>query len=176
MRLVPIFLAFWAPLAAVAGSDPQAESFANIYASVCLKHLDNLDVVAQKLSAVPALPADKASKFLNGAPGRAWPVPDKHGTFVVAIPSGRNVCSVYAQRLSADSANALFVQLVQAAPPPLKARRLRDDVQPHRSGIRRSVAYEWFVDGKQKRLQFLLTTSTAADADVQGLATASAGQ
>lgn len=72
----------------------QANSFANIYASLCMKNLTNLEGLREKLKPMPKLPAEKATHFLAGNPGDAWPVPDKHGTFVLALPSGKNLCAV----------------------------------------------------------------------------------
>ena len=46
--------------------EDQAKSFADIYASVCLKHLSNLETLREQLKPIPALPADKAAHFLAG--------------------------------------------------------------------------------------------------------------
>lgn len=166
----------WLPLVSFGSTDMQADSFANIYASTCLKHLSRLDELREKLKSVPALPPERAAKFLNGTQGKAWPVPDKHGTFVVAVPDGKNSCSVFARRVEASAAIERFDRLVKQAPSPLKTRLIQDQAGSVGSKARRTVAYEWFLDGAQRRMQFVLTTSTDANADIQGLATASLAQ
>ena len=87
-----------------AEGEDQANSFANIYASLCLKNLSNLEALREKLKPLPKLPPEKAAMFLAGRPGDAWPVPDKHGTFVLALPSGINFCAVHVHRASTEVA------------------------------------------------------------------------
>ena len=60
---------------AASEGENQASSFANIYASLCLKNLNNLDALREKLKPMPKLPKEKASHFLAGYAGDAWPVP-----------------------------------------------------------------------------------------------------
>ena len=92
-------LKFVAPIVILSlGSNPsnaatdggnQAKSSANIDASLCLKHLNNLDALREKLKPMPKLPLEKAAHFLAGIAGDTWPVPGKHGIFVLALPSGK---------------------------------------------------------------------------------------
>ncbi len=151
----------------------QADSFANIYATTCLKYLSKLDALRTKLAQVPSLPPEKASQFLKGQPGKAWPVPDKHGTFVLAIPDGQKFCAVYARRVGAPDAVAGFQRLVATAPAPLTARLVNQSkaVTP-KNGVASTMAYEWSVGGASPRLLFMLTTADSPTADIQGLATA----
>lgn len=172
MRILPTLalLATASPVLA----NPQADSFASIYASTCLKHLTNLDVLRAKLKDVPELPPEKAKPFLQGAAGNAWPVPDPHGLFVVALTKGLNTCSVFARRVDAQTAEELFLKIVQEAPPPFVSRLAGDRrSQDARNGNTRTVSYEWSVPQAQRKMLFMLTTATADSAEVQGLATAS---
>ena len=154
-------------------ADPQANSFTNIYANVCLKNLYKLDELRTKLKEVPALPAEKAEFFLQGKPGSAWPVPDKNGVFIVAIPDGQNFCTVYAQRVNAESAEQQFMRIVEAAPDPLTAQKTGDDRrQTPKNGPTRTVSYEWSTPKAPAKMLFTLTTATGENADLQGMASA----
>jgi hypothetical protein len=62
-------------------AENQATSFANIYISLCMKHLSNLEGLKAKLKDMPKLPPEKAAHFLGGNPGDVWPIADKHGIF-----------------------------------------------------------------------------------------------
>lgn len=157
-----------------ASATPQADSFANIYASICVKHLANLDELRAKLKDMPELPPEKAGRFLQGMDGNAWPVPDRNGVFVVALPKGKNLCSVFARRVDAQAAEERFVRLVQKAPAPLVSRLATDERgQSSRSGATKTVSYEWSAPQAKRKMLFMLTTSTGESADIQGLATAS---
>lgn len=59
------------------GTDPKAEFFAKLYASMCMKNLHNLEALRSQLikNNLPKLSPEKAALFLNGANGDAWPVP-----------------------------------------------------------------------------------------------------
>jgi hypothetical protein len=160
-----------------ANANPQADSFANIYSSICLKHLMNLDALRAKLKDIPELPKEKANLFLQGMDGSAWPVPDKHGVFVVALPTGKNMCSVFAHRVDAQAAEEKFVQLVKDAPAPLVSRLVDSKSGPKtRDGDTRTVSYSWGVPQAKRKMLFTLTTATGESANIQGLATASLGQ
>lgn len=157
-----------------AAATPAADSFANIYASTCLKHLANLDELRVQLKDLPELPPDKASRFLAGADGNAWPVPDRHGVFVVALLKGRNLCSVFARRVDAQAAEERFAALVRQAPRHLVSRLVNDvRGQSSRTGNTRTMSYEWSAPQANRKMLFMLTTSTGESADLQGLATAS---
>ncbi len=174
----PAYFVFFALVAShigafAAADDPQANSFINIYTSTCIKHLSNLDELRSKLHALPKLPPEKATAFLNGAPGNAWPVPDKFGTFVIAIPDNKNLCSVYARRLDSISAEERFAKIVSKSPAPLIARAVQDTrSSTQKNGQTHTVSYEWAVPNAQRKMLFTLTTANSESADIQGLATA----
>ncbi|MBP5988354.1 MAG: hypothetical protein KA538_14340 [Azonexus sp.] len=151
----------------------QANSFANIYASLCMKNLTNLEGLREKLKPMPKLPAEKATHFLAGNPGDAWPVPDKHGTFVLALPSGKNLCAVHVRRANTEAAKKLFAGLVANAPSPLVAKQVRNEqAQTSTNGQTQTVAYEWSVPNASRRMLFTLTTAASDTAQLQVLASA----
>jgi len=153
--------------------EDQANSFANIYASVCLKNLTNLDALREKLSPIPKLPPEKAAMFLAGNPGDAWPVPDKHGTFVLAIPSGKNFCAVHVRRASTEAAKKLFIGLVSNAPAPLIAKQLENEqTQTAANGQIQTTSYEWSGPNTTRKMLFTLTTASSDTAQVQVLGSA----
>jgi hypothetical protein len=123
---------------------------------------------------MPALSPEKAGRFLLGMDGNAWPVPDRNGVFVVALPKGKNLCSVFARRVDAQAAEDRFVRLVQKAPAPLVSRLVTDERgKSSRNGATKTIAYEWSVPQAKRKMLFMLTTATGESADIQGLATAS---
>ncbi|WP_156920025.1 NMCC_0638 family (lipo)protein [Comamonas composti] len=153
--------------------EDQANSFANIYASLCLKNLSSLDGLREKLKPMPKLPPEKAAIFLAGAPGEAWPVPDKFGTFVLALPSGKNLCAVHVRRANTEAAKKQFTGLVANAPSPLVARQIRNEqAQTAANGQTQTIAYEWSVPNTTKKMLFTLTTAPSESAQIQVLASA----
>lgn len=154
-------------------ADEQAQSFARIYMQLCLKNISDLEVIRKKLERVPQLPAEKAVYFLANHPGSAWPVPDKHGTFVVALPSGINFCSVFARKASAEAAIKLFTKLVATAPPPLTSKLVKNEErQTAQNGMTQTLSYEWAVPNATRTLLFTLTTATSESASIQVLGSA----
>lgn len=153
--------------------EDQANSFANIYASLCLKNLSNLDALREKLKPVPKLPPEKAAMFLSGLPGDAWPVPDKYGTFVLALPSGKNLCAVHGRRASTEVAKKLFTQVVAIAPSPLIAKQVQSEqAQTTANGQTETVSYEWGVPNATRKMLFTLTTASSDTAQLQVLGSA----
>lgn len=149
----------------------QAESFANIFATTCAKYASNLAALRTKLAPLPTMPADKANYFLQGQPGKAWPVPDPHGSFVVAIPDGQNLCAVYARRVGVPQTLAWFKKMATEAPVPMVARQVQDSKSASpQNGTAHTIAYEWAAPDSTKRVLYSLTTSASPTADLQGLA------
>ena len=172
IALILISLASNAATAATEGEN-QATSFANIYASLCLKHLNNLEALREKLKPMPKLPPEKASLFLAGDAGDAWPVPDKHGTFVLALPAGKNVCTVHVRRADTVAAKKQFENFVANAPSPLVAKQVRNDqTQTAVNGPTQTVAYEWSVPNSPRKMLFTLTTAPSEAAQLQVLGSA----
>lgn len=159
---------------AAADGENQANSFANIYASLCLKHLNNLDVLREMLKPMPKLPSEKTAYFLAGNDGDAWPVPDKYGTFVLALPAGKNLCAVYARRADTVTAEKLFLNLVANAPSPLVSKQVKNDhAQTAANGTTHTIAYEWSIPNARRKMLFILTTTPSESSQLQVLGTAS---
>ena len=154
-------------------SEDQANSFANIYASLCLKNLTNLEALREKLKPMPKLPPEIATMFLAGNPGDAWPVPDKHGTFVLALPSGMNFCAVHVLRANTEAAKKLFASLVANAPSPLIAKQVKNEqAQTAANGQTQTISYEWSVPNAARKMLFTLTTASSDTAQLQVLGSA----
>jgi len=146
----------------------QTESFINIYSSLCIKHVNDLDALRKKLSPLPKLPSDKASHFLSGNEGNAWPVPDKNGTFVVAIPTEKNICMVFARRADTESAEKKFKSLFSKATTPIESKLTRDEYkETDANGKTHTIAYEWAVPKALRGMLFTLTTASSENAKLQ---------
>ena len=154
-------------------SEKQAESFANIYSSTCLKNLTNLDKLRNKLKKMPKLPPEKSVGFLSGDSGEAWPVPDKYGLFVLAIPNDKDICMVYARRANTVKAEELFTTLVAKAPVPLVSKLIKDEnLKTKTNGENHTISYEWAIPNTSKRMLFTITTSNFDKAQLQVLGSA----
>ncbi|CAM3835278.1 hypothetical protein CCOS865_02501 [Pseudomonas reidholzensis] len=151
-------------------AEDQATAFAKIYAALCVQNVADLPALRDKLSAVPSLPPEKAAVFLAGNPGDAWPVPDKQGTFVLALPSNKNLCAVHARRASPEKAIKLFTGLVSNPPAPFSAVRVKDEQgEAGANGATHTVAYEWSVPDAKRKILFTLTTNASESAPLQAL-------
>ena len=124
--------------------DEQANSFAYLYSSLCLMNLASLDDLREKLKPVPKLPVEKAAFFLADEPGDAWPFPDGHGTFVLALLGGKSFCAVYARRANTETVIKLFTALVAQPPAPFTVKQLMNK-QAHTaaSWTTHTDSYEW---------------------------------
>ncbi len=159
-----------------AHADPAVDAFMNIYATVCMRNIHNYAELEKKLELIPKLPAEKAAPFLQGKEGSAWPVPDKRGLFVVAIPKSTNMCAVFARRLNANDARKSFTDIVSVAPTPMTALKKEEVNQAdEKNGDRQTLAYTWSIADHPRKIIFMLTTATAETADLQGMATVSFG-
>lgn len=158
----------------IKNADIQAQSFATMYTSLCIKHLTDLNGLSAKLKDMPKLPTEKASHFLAGHPGDAWPVPDSHGTFVVALPSDINLCAVHAHRANTVTAEQFFIQLAAYAPAPLLSKRVRDEyTETGPNGLTHTLSYEWSGPNATQKMLFTLTTASSDHAQLQVLGTVS---
>jgi hypothetical protein len=153
--------------------DDQANAFARIYASLCLKNLQNLEGLREKLKPMPALPPDKAALFLGGYQGDAWPVPDKYGTFVLALPRGKNFCAVHVRKADTETAARLFTAMVSNAPAPLTVNQVKNEQgKTAANGLTQTVSYEWSVPNATRKMLFTLTTASSESAQLQVLGSA----
>ncbi|MCH1783163.1 NMCC_0638 family (lipo)protein [Psychrobacter glaciei] len=151
----------------------QAETFQAIYASTCMQYLLKLDELRDKLKDLPQLTDVQAKQFLKGHSGSAWPVPDDHGTFVLTLLEEKNMCAVYANKANSQVVEKQFSNMFASAPSPLTSNERDNSKQTTISGERTTLSYEWAQQGAQRKMLFMLTTDSSADADVQALFTAS---
>lgn len=150
-----------------AGED-QAKSFANLYASLCLRNVANLDALREKQKSAPKLAPDKAATFLAGKPGDAWALDDKQGSFVLVLPGGRNLCAVHGRKANVEEATKLFKGLVANAPAPALARQVRNEQgQSAANGKTQTISYEWSDPKSTRKMLFTLTTAASSAAQVQ---------
>lgn len=151
----------------------QANVFANMYSKICLKNLSDLEALREKLKSAPKLPPEKATGFLAGHPGDAWPMPDKHGLFVLTLLSGKNFCAIHVRRANTEVAKKLFINIVATAPSPLVAKQvLNEQMHTSANGQIHTIAYEWSVPNAPRKMLFTLTTAPSSNAQLQVLGSA----
>lgn len=152
--------------------DKQAEAFARIYATFCIKHIHELEKLRNRMAFSPQIPADKAKGFLQGQPGEAWLVPEPSGQFVIAMPKEKNVCMVYGRRAGPQQVEKIFTAMANAAPSPLIVKKLKDETRKLGNGPVHTISYEWTMPGAGRKTNLTLSTSSSDDAPLQALATA----
>jgi hypothetical protein len=165
---VLIILSLASKVCLASEADDQANAFTEIYLSTCMKHLSQLDTLRTALKRVPALPPEKAAYFLSDKPGDAWSVPDKRGTFVLALPSDKNFCSVYGRKANTETAKKLFLALITNPPAPLTAKLVREEQkQSPLNGPTQTIAYEWSVPNAARKMMFIFSMAPSESAQVQ---------
>ncbi len=174
LAIVTVMLCFVSSISAAATTaEDQANSFIRLYSTLCLKHVNNLEALRDKLRPMPKLPPEKAEHFLAGRAGDVWPVPDKSGTFVLALLKGKSFCAVYARRADTDAAEQRFSAIVATAPSPLVAKQVTNEhVQTSANGQTHTVSYEWSIPNAHRKMLFTLTTASSATAQIQALGSA----
>ena len=92
-------------------------------------------------------------------------MPDKFGTFVLALPSHQVFCAVHVRSINTEAAKHLFERLVASAPPPLVAKQVRNDqAQTTGNGQMQTLAYEWSAPNAARKMLFTLTTAASPSA------------
>jgi hypothetical protein len=163
---------------AYAQNDDSAGFFTRLYSSLCKLGVQDTEALRSDLTAkhLPELPAEKAKLFLPGFDGHAWPIPHngKLGDFVLALPSGKHICAVYARRVDVQSAELLFTQFVSKPPAPLVVEKRGDSyMETGPNGRAHTVSYIWSVPGENRKLLFVLSTAPSPDALIQAVSTIS---
>lgn len=103
-------------------------------------------------------------------PGTAWPVPDKHRTFVLVIHERKGFCAVYAHRFNAGLVEKSFAERFRQTPSPLQATLKEDKREVNANNVPvRTLAYIWSAAGAKNKMLFMLTPSTSTDAPLQGM-------
>lgn len=155
-----------------ANPDPHGEGFLNLYVELCVKRIGEIDAFRDKLlrEKVPKLQPDSAKLFLSGMEGDAWPVPyqGKMGNFVLVLPEKKNLCMLYARRTDTAAVEQGFAEMVAKPPEPMIATRGPQDHSVTRTnGDTRTVSTSWAPPGSARKMQFMLTTTSAPGAQVQ---------
>lgn len=156
------------PKPAASNTDPNGDGFLNLYVELCVKRIGEIDAFHDKLlrEKVPRLQPDSAKVFLSGMEGDAWPVPyqGKMGNFVLVLPAQKNLCMLYARRTDTAAVEQGFDAMVAKAPEPMIATR---GPQTRAAGETRTVSTSWAPPGSGRRMQFILTTNSSPDSQVQ---------
>jgi hypothetical protein len=160
------------PKPAASNADPNGDGFLNLYVELCVKRIGEIDAFRDKLlrEKVPRLQPDSAKAFLSGMEGDAWPVPyqGKMGNFVLVLPAQKNLCMLYARRTDTAAVEQGFDAMVAKAPEPMIATRgPQTRAGPRAPGETRTASTSWAPPGSGRRMQFILTTNSSPDAQVQ---------
>lgn len=150
----------------------QAEAFTRIYATFCLKHINELEKLRQRMALAPQLPKDKARSFLQGYAGEAWLVPESSGQYVVAIPKDQNTCYAYAYRAPKQKVEELFASIASAPSDTFNIKRGKSETKSMSYGQLDTLNYEWRLSGSDRKTILRLTTTSSSEAPVQAYAVA----
>lgn len=152
--------------------EKQADAFARIYATFCLKHINHLDTLRKQLMVAPQIPKERAINFLQGYEGEAWVVPEPAGMFVIALPKEKNLCFVYGMRVGQAPIEKRFAAMANAASGSMTVKKTKDEKKKMAFGDLHVLSYEWTLAGSPKKTILKLSTSEADDAPVQAYASA----
>ncbi|WP_338920658.1 hypothetical protein V0M98_27255 [Pseudomonas silesiensis] len=148
--------------------DDQTKSFFKIYTSLCLENILNLDAFRKKLKPIPKLSPEQAAMFLAGYPGDAWPIPDRHGRFVLTLPIGKSFCAVHARKASTETAINFFNELFATPPAPITAKQVKNEqAQTDLNGKIQTIYYELSLPETARKMLLTLTTDSSEFAKSQ---------
>ena len=174
LAVLTLLLAVCRPAAAASEGQLQANAFAKVYATACLKYVTQLDALREQLRTAPKLAPDRAAAFLGGRPGDAWSIPDEHGELVLALPEKTPLCALHERRADTEAVRRQFDDLMTHPPSPLTFRRVEDvQKQTAQNGLIKTVSYEWAVPDASHALLFTLTVAPSETAQLQVLGSAS---
>ena len=152
--------------------DIQARRAIHHYQTTCIKFAFKIDKLRETLQRMwPALPPEKAKLFLSGQEGRAWPIPDKNGFYVLALHDKTNYCAVFARRANVAIVEEEFTQMLLNPPEPMIATRFMDQWQDSNeiNGRTHTLAYTWGLPDTKLKILFMTTTATKKDAELQAI-------
>ena len=148
-----------------------AEIFNTTFVNICIKNLANLDKVRNEFTRITPLPAEQAENFLRGHAGNAWVVPNPYGDFILAIPAGEDVCTLYARRADIPAVERHFANIGKTAPRDVMITKDKDERVSGKDGKSRHTSlYHWQLPDSD--YQILLGLTTSQDSDSQAVATA----
>lgn len=157
--------------------DTNATRFVKLYAALCLKNINNLDALRNKLinEKLPRFQADQAALFLNGLVGDAWPISlqGTTGNFVLALPKGKQFCALFARRAHQSDVERRFIGIASSAPSPLISEKMIDKKSTTLpNGETHTISYSWSVPQAPRKLMLTLSTSVFENAQIQAMASA----
>lgn len=160
------------------GADGRADFFANLYANLCMKNIDNLEELHSQVakSNFQKLPPEHAAQFLRGLDGEAWRVPyqGQVGNFVLVLPAGKNICELYARRANQADVERQFSRLAAIAPPPLISEiNPVENSETAANGKTHTLSYTWSAPQAKRKILFIVTTSSSESAQLQALGSVS---
>ncbi|HEY6528026.1 MAG TPA: hypothetical protein VIZ65_04990 [Cellvibrionaceae bacterium] len=148
----------------------QAQTFSNLYSSVCLKNIHDLGKLKAQLKGETQMPAEDTRKLLRGAEGNAWIVPDDSGAFILALQEKSRICTVIAHHADAKSVEEAFLKLVNSPIAPLETKKINDKFdKTTANGKAHTSTYEWQAHNGKHKLVFVLSTSTFEKAEMQAI-------
>ncbi len=159
----------------------KSDSFIGSYLTICMQNLNNLEALRSRLiqNQLPKFPPAQAENFLMGMEGDAWPRPQDGvlGNLVLALPTGKNICAIYARRANHNEVEQQFIKLVEKTPIPFLVAERKSDTynDTPANGRTRTITFTWGAPNADRKLRFVLTTSALETAALQALATASIG-
>jgi hypothetical protein len=163
-----------APKPAAQPLEDHAAGFMTLYIGLCMNHLADLEALRARLLAekAPKLPPESAAHFLGGMAGDAWPVPyqGKLGNYVMALPTGKKLCTLHARQADPATVEKAFLKVVEQAPSPLVAKRGKSTERAGgASGKLRTVSVTWAQPGAARQMQFMVTTAASDKAGRQAM-------
>ena len=157
---------------ALGDPEKQADAFSRIYATFCLKHINELEKLRQRLVTAPQVPKEKAVGFLQGYDGEAWIVPEPSGQYVIALPKEQNLCFVYGFRAGQEPVEKRFAAMANAASGSMTVKKVKDDKKKMSFGMLHTLSYEWTLAGSPRKTILKLSTTDSDNAPMQAYASA----
>jgi hypothetical protein len=160
------------------GTDGRADFFVNLYSNLCMKYINNLEDLRTQIakSKFQKLPPEHAAQFLRGLDGDAWRVPyqGQMGNFVIVLPAGKNICELYARKANQTDVERQFSKLAAIAPPPLISEKNPvENPETAANGKTHIISYTWSAPHTNKKILYMLTTSSIENAQLEALGSVS---
>lgn len=163
-----LLLAVLSPFCLAEDGKAQARTFDDIYRSLCLKNINNLNKLKEQLALSPQMSPEQTRQILRGAKGFAWRIPSDEGAFILSLQDKPPTCTVMAHHADAKTLEELFLKLVNAPIAPLESKKIssRED-KTKANGTAHTLTYEWQAKQGKHKLVFVLSTSSYEKADLQ---------
>lgn len=146
----------------------QAKTFSNLFSSVCLKNIYDLGKLREQLKNATPMGADETRKLLKGSKGNAWVVPDNSGAYILALHEKSQICTVIAHHADANTVEEAFLKMVNNPIAPLETKKVSSRVdKTTANGKAHTTIYEWQAHNGKYKLEFVLSTSTFEQAEIQ---------